>query len=268
MNFLSVRGLESVYALLLSYSVNVLSAVIILIVGWTLASWMRRSTLRALERIHRIDDTLKPIAANFVRYAILALVGIVVLSQFGVQTASIIAVIGAASLAIGLAVQGTLSHVASGVIILFLRPFGVGDSIDAENIAGKVKEIGLFETEDGVYVMVPNGLLIGRAIKNYSRLPNRRVDVTVGVSYRDNIERALKVALSVMKADPRVLSAPSPEVMVIGLADSAVRLNLRCWARRDDYWSLYCDLHKVIKLKLEDEGLSIPPPQREVRLVQ
>src|SRR2546423_5665041 len=181
MNFLNVRGLESIYALLLAYSVNLLTAIALLIAGWILARWMQRSTMRALGKISRVDDTLKPIAANLVRYTMLALVIIVVLAQFGVQTASIIAVIGAAGLAIGLALQGTLSHLASGVIILFLRPFGIGDCIDADGIGGTVKEIGLFATElqtgEGVYVMVPNGLLVRRSIKDYSRLPTRRVDV-------------------------------------------------------------------------------------------
>jgi small conductance mechanosensitive channel len=272
MNFLNVRGIESLYALLVAYSVNLLSAIVILIAGWLFASWMRRSTRRGLEKITRVDETLKPIAANLVRYGILVLVVIVVLAQFGVQTASIIALIGAAGLAVGLAVQGTLSHLASGVIILFLRPFGVGDCIDADGIGGTVKEIGLFATElqtaDGIYVMVPNGLLVGRSIKNYSRLPTRRVDVTVGVSYRDNIERALSAALSVMKEDRRVLPSPSPQVMVTELADSAVNISLRCWTSRDDYWNLYFDLHKLIKLRLDEEGLTIPSPQREVHLVQ
>src|SRR5258706_2833878 len=272
MNFLNVRGLESVYALLLAYSVNLLTAVALLIAGWILARWMRRSTMRTLGKISRVDDTLKPIAANLVRYTVLALVIIVVLAQFGVQTASIIAVIGAAGLAIGLALQGTLSHLASGVIILFLRPFGIGDCIDADGIGGTVKEIGLFATElqtaQGIYVMVPNGLLVGRSIKNYSRLPNRRVDVSVGVSYRDNIQRALAGALSVMKDDARVLPSPSPQVMVTQLAESAVNINLRCWTRRDDYWNLYFDLHKLIKLRLDLEGITIPSLQREVHLVQ
>jgi small conductance mechanosensitive channel len=272
MNFLSVKELESVYALLLSYTVNVLSAIFILIVGWVLASWMRRSTAKALGRIGRIDDTLKPIVANFVRYGVLVLVVVIVLSQFGVQTASIIALIGAAGLAIGLALQGTLSHLASGVIILFLRPFGVGDTIDAGGIEGTVKEIGFFATElqtgEGIYAMVPNGLLIGRSIKNYSRLPTRRLDIVVGVSYRDNLERALKVALLVLKGDARVLASPSPEVRVCELAESAVKLDLRCWVRRDDYWSLFCDLQKLIKERLDLEGITIPSLQREVHLVQ
>jgi small conductance mechanosensitive channel len=272
MNFPTVRSLESVYALLLAYSINLLTAIALLGAGWILASWARRAARRALGKITRLDETLKPILADFVRYAILTLVIIVVLSQFGVQTASIIAVIGAAGLAIGLALQGTLSHLASGVIILFLRPFGIGDAIDADGIGGTVKEIGFFATElqtaEGVYVMVPNGLLVGRSIKNYSRHPTRRVDVVVGVSYRDNIERALSIALSVMKGDMRVLASPQPEVMVSALTDSAVNINLRCWTRRDDYWGLYFDLHKLIKQRLDLEGITIPSPQREVHLVQ
>jgi small conductance mechanosensitive channel len=272
MNFIAPEAFENLYGLLLSYSLNLLTALLLLFGGWVAASWARRSVRRALGAVKAFDDTLKPILANIVHYAIMVIVIIGVLAQFGVQTTSIIAVIGAAGLAIGLALQGTLGNVASSVTILFLRPFEVGDYIDAEGIAGTVKEIGLLATEletfDGVYVMVPNGLIIGRSMKNYSRLPNRRVDVAVGVSYGDNVEHALAVALATLKQDSRVLSDPEPQVMVTALADSSVNINLRCWTRRENYWNLFFDLHKLIKIRLDAAGVSIPFPQRDVHLIQ
>jgi small conductance mechanosensitive channel len=271
MNFLAPQ-LQGLITLSVAYGLNLLGAIALLIGGWLLAAWARRATRRAMDRMARFDNTLKPLLANFIRYGILALTGIGVLAQFGIQTASILAVVGAAGLAVGLALQGTLSHVASGVVILLLRPYGVGNYIDAEGIAGTVREIGFFATEletfDGVYVMVPNGLIIGRAIKNYSRLPVRRVDVGVGVSYGDNIEKALAIALSMLKDDARVLPNPAPQVMVTELADSAVNINMRCWTARDSYWDVFFDLHKMIKLRLDAEGITIPFPQRDVHLVQ
>jgi small conductance mechanosensitive channel len=272
MDFLNTPESGTLVALLVAYSFNVVGALALLALGWFVAGWAGRSTRRFMDRIKRIDPTLKPIAANFVRYTILVLTLIGVLAQFGIQTASILAVIGAASLAVGLALQGTLTHVASGVIILLIRPFSVGDYIDADGIAGTVREIGLFATEletfDGVYVMVPNGIIIGRSIKNFTRLPTRRVDVAVGVAYGDNLEQALATALSVLKEDSRILPTPEPQAMVMALADSAVNINLRCWTGRDNYWDVFFDVQKNVKIRLEAEGFTIPFPQRDVHVIQ
>jgi small conductance mechanosensitive channel len=272
MNQLITAAITNLPTLVFAYGLNLLTAAAILIGGWIVAAWSRRSSRRALERVKGLDETLKPLVANSVRYAILAVVIVGVLAQFGVQTASIIAVIGAAGLAVGLALQGTLSHVASGVVILFLRPFGIGDYIDADGIAGTVHEIGLFATElatfDGVYVMVPNGLLIARSIRNYSRLPLRRLDIVVGIAYADDIEKALAAAASVLYSDPRVLADPAPQVMVSDLAESSVNITLRCWIPREKYWDLYFDLRKAIKLRFDAEGLTIPFPQHEVHVKQ
>ncbi|HEY5598723.1 MAG TPA: mechanosensitive ion channel domain-containing protein, partial [Kiloniellales bacterium] len=228
--------------LVVQYGLDLLGAVVLLIGGWILAGWARRNVLRLLDRTPHLDAMLKPIVANTTRYAILVLVVVAVLAQFGVQTASIIAVLGAAGLAIGLAMQGTLQNIAAGIMLLFLRPFRINDYIDAEGIAGTVDEVGLFTTRmrtfDGVYQEVPNSQLWNRTIKNYSRLPTRRLDIDVGISYNDDIDTAQSVLLDLLRQDTRVLAEPAPQVLVEELAESSVNLNLRCWTKADDYWSV------------------------------
>jgi len=195
-----------------------------------------------------------------------------VLAQFGVQTTSIIAVLGAAGLAIGLAMQGTLQNIAAGVMLLFLRPFRINDYIDAEGIAGTVDEVGLFTTHmhtyDGVYQEVPNSQLWNRTIKNYSRLPTRRLDVIVGIAYSDDMDTAQNVLLNLLREDKRVHTDPEPQVLVSELGDSAVNLNLRCWTNADDYWGLLFDTTKAAKQRLDAAGISIPFPQRDVHLYE
>jgi small conductance mechanosensitive channel len=252
------------------YGTNVIGALVVLVLGWVAAGWARRAVRAALDRSGRVDETLKSPIASTVRYLVLILVVIAVLSQFGVQIASILAILGAAGLAVGLALQGTLSNVAAGMMLLFLRPFKVGDFIDADGIAGTVTEIGLFTSElttyDGVYLGVPNSQLWNRPLKNYSRLPTRRLDVVVGISYDDDIDRALAVLGDELERDARVLADPAPQVMVTALADSSVNLNLRCWTNAADYWGLLFDLTKGAKQRLEAEGFTIPFPQRDVHV--
>jgi small conductance mechanosensitive channel len=266
-----MRFVESTSDLLLSYGLDVLGAVILLIAGWIVAGFVKRRLRHVFLQSGRIDETLAPFLANAVRYAVLAVVLVLVLGQFGVQTASIIAVLGAAGLAIGLALQGTLQNVAAGLMLLFLRPFKVGDYVEAGGGAGTVDEITLFVTEmrtfDGVYLSVPNADIWNSAIKNYSRLPTRRLDVLVGVAYDDDIDRAMEVLEGLLTGDERVLKDPAPQVMVMELADSSVNLNMRCWATTGDYWGLLWDLNKRAKDRLEAAGLTIPFPQHDVRLV-
>ena len=257
-------------ALLVQYGLDVLGAVILLIGGWVLAGWASRSVSRMLARTPHLDATLKPIIAQTTRYAILILVVVVVLAQFGVQTASIITVLGAAGLAIGLAMQGTLQNIAAGIMLLFLRPFRVNDYIDAEGIAGTVDQVGLFTTQmhtfDGVYQEVPNSQLWGRTIKNFTRLPTRRLDIVIGISYGDDIDQAQSILLKLLRDDSRVLGEPAPEVLVKELADSAVNLNLRCWTKAGDYWALLFETTKAAKVRLDAAGISIPFPQRDVHV--
>ena len=252
------------------YGLNVLGALAILIAGNFVAGWVRRRVLRGLNRAPRVDDTLKPVIASVVRYTILVFVLIAVLAQFGVQTTSIIALLGAAGLAVGLALQGTLQNIAAGIMLLFLRPFRVGDYIDADGLSGTVDEIGLFTTHlrtyQGIYLETPNARLWNSAILNYSRVEARRLDIVVGISYDDDIDKALAALLELMTSDSRANAEPEPQAMVKELADSSINLNLRCWADPGDYWSLLFDLNKAIKQRLDAEGITIPFPQRDVHL--
>jgi len=264
--------LDQAVALGIDYGLDLLGAVAILIAGVVVAGWARRRVLQALNRAPKVDETLKPVIASVVRYGILVFVLIAVLAQFGVQTTSVIALLGAAGLAIGLALQGTMQNIAAGIMLLFLRPFRVGDYIDAEGLAGTVEEIRLFTTHlrtyQGIYLEVPNGQIWNRSILNYSRVEARRLDIVVGISYSDDIDKALAALLELMTSDSRANAEPEPQVMVKELADSSVNINLRCWAAPDDYWSLLFDLNKAAKLRLDAEGISIPFPQRDVHLFE
>lgn len=261
--------LETYGELALDYALDLLGALILLVVGWIVAGWVRRVLRRALMGLPAADATVSGVLSNLARYTILVLVLIAVLAQFGVQTASILAVLGTAGLAIGLALQGTLSNIAAGLMLLFLRPFKVGDYIDAEGIAGTVNEIGLFNTElttfDGVYRAVPNSQIWSRAILNYSRLPTRRLDMVIRVDYGDDLERALSALRDLLDGDERVLRDPEPQVMVSALADYSVDLTLRCWANTADFWALKFDLTRQAKERVEAAGCTIPLPQRVVR---
>jgi len=264
--------LNQIVDLGVEYGLDVLGALTILFAGTFVASWARRSVLRVLNRAPRVDETLKPVLASIVRYGVLVFVLIAVLAQFGVQTTSVIALLGAAGLAVGLALQGTLQNIAAGIMLLFLRPFRVGDYIDAGGISGTVNEIGLFTTQmrtyQGIYLEVPNGQLWNRAILNYSRVEARRMDIVVGISYGDDIDKAQAALLELMTSDTRANSDPEPQVMVKELGDSSVNLNLRCWAGAGDYWGLLFDLNKAVKLRLDAEGITIPFPQRDVHLFE
>ena len=258
--------------LAVDYGLDVLGALAILIVGSMVADWARRRVLRVLNRAPRVDETLKPVIASIVRYGILVLVLIAVLAQFGIQTTSIIALLATAGLALGLALQGTLQNIAAGIMLLFLRPFRVGDYIDAEGLSGTIEEIGLFtthmRTSNGIYLEVPNAKIWNRAILNYSRVAARRLSVVVGISYGDDIDNAQAVLLELMTSDSRVNAEPAPQVLVKELSDSSVNLDLRYWAAAGDYWGLLCDLNKAVKQRRDAEGITIPFPQRDVHLFE
>ena len=255
---------------LASYALDAVGALVILLVGWWIAGRTQYLVRRALDRVPRIDDTLKPFLSSSVRYFVIVITFVAVLAEFGVQTTSIIAVLGAAGLAIGLALQGTLQNIAAGIMLLVLRPFRVGEYIDAGGVSGTVDAINLFTTDmttyDGIYRSVPNAELWNRNILNYSRNPTRRLDIPVGIAYEDDVEQALGLLLSHLSQDTRVLPDPEPQVLVTGLGDSSVDLTLRCWTNRTDFWSLRFELNKKVKLWLDAAGISIPFPQRDVHL--
>ena len=263
--------IEGVVAITIEYGVDIVGAIVLLIIGWTVAGWARRGIRHALERVPRMDETLKPFLAKLVWYVIMAFVLVAVLSQFGVQTTSVIAILGAAGLAIGLALQGTLANVASGVMLLFLRPFNIGDYVDADGIAGTVVEIGLFNTEiktrNGLCLIVPNKIIWESPITNFSRNPTRRFDITVGISYGDDVNGATDLLMGLLTGDERILDDPEPLAVVEELGDSAVIINLRAWTRAEDFWAAVWDLKKAIKVEFEVAGYSIPFPQRDIHIV-
>jgi small conductance mechanosensitive channel len=270
MNESYMELVDEVTAVVVPFGLDLLGALAILVVGWIGANWARRMVTSALGRFKNLDPTLVPVIVNTVRYTILVFVGVAVLARFGVQTTSIIAVLGAAGLAIGLALQGTLQNISAGIMLLIIRPLRSGDYIDADGIAGTVNEIGLFVTEmttfDGVFVSVPNSQLWGRAIKNFTRNTTRRVDVPVGIAYDDNMDTAMEALLNLMKSDERVLPDPECQTMITELGDSAVVVTMRCWVHRDNYWGVLFDLNKRGKETVEAAGCSIPFPQRDVHL--
>lgn len=255
----------------LKYGVDLIGAIVLLVIGWTIASWARRSVRHALEDVPRMDDTLKPFLAKLVWYVVMVFVLVAVLSQFGVQTTSLIAVLGAAGLAIGFALQGTLSNVASGVMLLFLRPFNTGDYIDAGGIAGTVVEISLFSTEiktsQGLCLIVPNKIIWESPITNFSRNPTRRFDITVGIGYGDDVDGAMDLLMGLLTGDGRILDDPEPLVMIEELGDNAVIINLRAWAKSGDSSAAVRGLKKAIKVELEAAGYTIPFPRRDIHIV-
>ena len=252
----------------LEYGLSLVSAIVILIAGYVLAGWVSRAIRNKLQRIKRFDKTLVPVLSQIARYAILVFTFVLVLAEFGIQTTSIIAVLGAAGLAIGLALQGTLQNVAAGLMLLFLRPFKIGDFIETAAGAGTVDEIGMFVTEmrtpQGLYLSVPNSKIWAGSITNFSKLPNRRIDLVVGISYDDDIDKARALILKLANSRDGVLQEPAPVVNVTNLGDSSVDLELRAWTRRQDYWEARWGLIRDAKYSLDKAGISIPYPHMQV----
>ena len=247
--------------LMIHWGLNMISAILILIAGRILGNFLARR----IEGIKRLDETLASFLATFVKYAVMAVAVVTILGQFGVQTASLLAVMGAAGLAIGLALQGTLSNVAAGVMLLILRPFKVGDFIVADNISGTVKTLGLFGTElataDNVYIFAPNSMLWNNDIWNYTRNALRRQDVMVRIAYSSDLEQAFTIINSLLSADKRIIQNDpdkKAEVMVEKMGDIATDVIVRFWSTKEDYWALRFDLTRKIKENLAAAGINIP----------
>lgn len=243
--------------LLVQYAFSTAGAVIILVVGWFASTLIHRWTLKGLGEIRGFDQTLARFLANVFRYAVLALVIVMVLGQFGVQTASIIAALGAAGLAIGLALQGTLQNIAAGFMLLLLRPFRVGETIETATVSGTVQEIGLFATElttgDGLYLLAPNATLWNTPVKNFSRLSARRFDVTVTLPLDCDIAHAEKTLLALAGDDKRARKTPPPETGISAMTDTLINLTLSVWFSTSDWGLASKDMAR--KVKLASDGL-------------
>ena len=255
---------------LLEYGGSLLSGLVIILLGFWVSGRISGLIRRRLSAIKSFDATLTPVIASIIRYIILLVAFVAGLGSFGIETTSIIAVIGAAGLAIGLALQGTLSNVASGVMLLFLRPFKVGDWMQTGTVSGTVDEIGIFSTVintfDNIYISVPNSSIWGSIIINHSKYNTRRMDLDIGISYETDLDYAEKTLMALVN-DERVLTEPEPQFLVVAYADSAITVRLRLYANVDTYFPLYWDMMRKIKPALDDAGIGIPYPQRDIRIV-
>ncbi|MCF7689816.1 MAG: mechanosensitive ion channel [Cephaloticoccus sp.] len=260
-NWLATEGL--------AFGIKLLGALVIFIIGKWLARVLSAVLSRALERA-KLDATLNKFVTRIANVLLLLVVIMAALDMIGVRTTSLVAIIGAAGLAVGLALQGSLANFAAGVMIIIFRPFKIGDFIDAGGIKGIVEEISIFTTNlrtpDNLAVIVPNAAITGGSITNFAAKENRRIDLTFGIAYDDDIKVAKKAIWGVLKTDERILQDPAPIVGVMELADSSVNLVVWPWVKRTDFLTVKMDLNENIKAAIEQAGCSIPFPQRDVHL--
>jgi len=263
------EALNKIYEYLTTFGIQLLIAIAIFVIG----KWLAGIISRVVEKLLRkgsADEALVSFLKNLTYIGMMTFVILAALAKLGIQTTSFIAVLGAAGLAVGLALQGSLANFAAGVLILVFRPFKIGQYIAAGGTAGTVKEISIFTTilatPDNVKVIVPNAQIMGGNITNYSANETRRVDLVIGVSYSDDLKKAKEVLTKVVKADERVLQDPAPTIAVSELADSSVNFVVRPWVKSTDYWAAYFALTESIKVEIEKNGLNIPFPQRDLHI--
>lgn len=257
--------------LVMLYGLNLLAAIIIFVVG----RWIAKFTSKMLDMLmskHNVDPTLKSFVCHLSYVALLAFVIIAALGKLGIQTASFVAILGAAGLAIGLALQGSLSNFAAGVLMIIFKPFKVGDYVEGAGTAGIVEEIQIFtttlRTPDNKTIIIPNAKISSDNIVNYSTKPTRRVDMVFGVSYADDIDKVKGIISEVLTEDDRILKEPAPQIALSALADSSVNFVVRPWVKSENHWPVYFDTHEKLKKRFDAEGVSIPFPQRDVHLYQ
>lgn len=248
---------------------KILMALLTLYIGFKITKWLSNMVEKTMQK-HKVDISLRKFLSSLISIGLKVLVIVSVASTLGIETTSFIAILGAAGLAIGLALQGSLSNLAGGVLIIFFKPFKVGDLIEAQGHIGEVESIQIFatvlHTKDNKTVIIPNGDLSNGSIINYTAQKTRRVDMTFGIGYGDDIKKAKEILYDIMKADKRILTKPAPFVGLAELADSSVNFTVRPWAKTDDYWGVYFDLNESVKEAFDKEGISIPFPQRDVHL--
>jgi len=261
--------IEGIVELAMLYGVQVILALTIFIVG----KWVAKKIANIVQRVlakNNVDPAIQHFVGSLVSWVLIIFVVIASLGQLGIQTASFVAIVGAAGLAVGLALQGSLANFAAGVLILIFRPFKVGDFIEVAGVSGVVQKIQIFTTElhspDNKKIIVPNGGVSSGNITNYSANDTRRVDLVFGVGYGDDINAAKAVLQSVVAAEPKVLQDPAPTIAVVELADSSVNLVCRPWVNTADYWDVYFNITEAAKKALDAQGISIPFPQRDLHL--
>jgi len=251
------------------YGLSIISAILIFLIGKWAVKKLTALTKVAMEKA-KVDQTLVEFSESLIYFVLLLMVVLASLNALGINTTSFIAVFGAASLAIGLALQGSLANIGAAVLIIIFRPFKVGDFIEAGGAVGTVEDVNLFSTIicpiDNRTIIVPNASIIAGNITNFSNKPNRRIDHTFGISYDDDLKLAKTTLMEIMKADERILTEPAPFVAVSELGDNSVNFVFRAWVETDDYWDVYFDSIEKVKLKFDEVGLSFPYPQMDVHL--
>jgi small conductance mechanosensitive channel len=256
---------------LIEYSPRLISAVIIFVVGWTVIKLIKKLIIRIMVK-REMEPTLSKFLADILIWTLKILLFVTVISRLGVENSSFVAIIGAAGLAVGLSLQGSLSNFAGGVLIIMFKPFKVGDFIEAQGVMGTVKQIQIFVTQlstvDNQVIFVPNGVLSNETIINYTYATTRRADLTVAISYSSNIKRAKEIAMEVMEKHPMVLKDPAPIVLVKDLAESSINLAVRPWAELPDFFEMRSDILEQIKNEFDANGITIPFPQRDINIKQ
>lgn len=253
------------------YGLQVIGALATLIIGIWIAKILAKYTSKVLQK-RKVDETLSKFLVSLIRIGLITFVLISAASQIGIQTTSFVALIGAAGLAIGFALQGSLSNLAAGVMLIIFKPVKVGDYIEGGGSAGSVEAVGIFVTTlvtpDNKVISVPNSTLTSGNITNYSSKDTRRVDMVFGIGYSDDIDKAKNAIQSVLESDSRILKEPAPQIVVSELGDSSVNFNVRPWVNTSDYWDVYFDTTEKIKKKFDEQNISIPFPQRDVHMYQ
>jgi small conductance mechanosensitive channel len=262
---------SKIWELVTIYGIKVLAAIAIFIIG----SWVARAIRSLVHRMMRkaqVDQTLRKFVGNLTYITLLVFIVIAALSQLGIQTTSFIAILGAAGLAIGLALQGSLANFAAGFLMIVFRPIRVGDYIEGAGVAGTVEEIQIFTTTlvtpDNKTVIIPNAALTGDNIVNWTLKGTRRVDMVMGIGYDDDIDKAKQIMADVLAEDERILKDPEPQIAMVELADSSVNFVVRPWVNASDYWGVYMGITEKIKKAFDANGISIPYPQRDVHVYQ
>ena len=261
--------LESLWPVAIDIGLNILWALLALFVTWLAAKLVSRAVSRLTER--GVDETLVPVLETLAVWGTYVVGGLVVLDIFGANTTSLVALLGAAGIAVGLALKDTLQSIAAGFVLLGLRPFRVGETIQFGSTIGTVRKVGLFTTEldtpDGLRISAPNDKVWGETLTNFTRNASRRIEIVASIAYGDDIETGMNVLRQLVADESRILADPEPAFAVRALADSSVNLHLRAWVKTDEYWDVYWNLMKQLKPALEAKGLTIPFPQRELHIV-
>jgi len=262
---INIQQLIETYVL--PWGINIVLALAVFLLGKFVVRMLVRFSRKMMAKA-KVDSILVNFIASIINTILLLFVVIAALDQLGVETTSLIALIGAAGLAVGLALQGTLQNLASGVMLIIFRPFNSGDFVEAAGASGVIEEIGIFTTTmrsgDNREIIIPNGEIFGGTIVNYSKRSTRRVDMVFGIGYDDDIKKAKEIISKILDEDERVLEDPAPLVAVAELADSSVNFNVRPWCKTEEYWNVYFDTHEKIKLTFDAEGISIPYPQMDI----